>query len=76
MYFRFLHSFIVAYAIYRCQIKTNASKIGAFVRLLIILAGDESHASNPLIEDFILVGRRLEKLKLDSDPRWYLSCCL
>lgn len=26
------------------------------------MAGDESHASNPLITDFIVLGQRLEKL--------------
>ncbi len=28
------------------------------------MAGDESHASNPLCSDFILLGRRLEELDL------------
>lgn len=26
------------------------------------MAGDESHVSNPLITDFVLLGQRLEKL--------------
>ena len=45
-----------------CQTKTNASKFEAFAYLLIILAGGESLNWHPLVEDFILVARKLEKL--------------
>jgi hypothetical protein len=32
----------------------------------LLLAGDESDASNPLLEDFIVVARKLEKLGLSA----------
>jgi hypothetical protein len=45
-----------------CQIKTNAPTFGAFLPLLKTLAGDESLNWHPVISDFILVARKLEKL--------------
>jgi hypothetical protein len=45
-----------------CQVKTNAPQNGAFLPLLSKLAGSESLNWHPLIADFILVGRKLEKL--------------
>jgi hypothetical protein len=45
-----------------CQIKTNAPQNGAFLPLLLNLAGDESDGWHPLVEDFIVLGKKLEKL--------------
>jgi hypothetical protein len=38
------------------------AQVCASLPLLFDLAGDESHASNPLCSDFISLGQRLEKL--------------
>ncbi len=45
-----------------CQIKTYAPKLGAFPPLLFELAGDEPTIWHTILEDFVLVAQKLEKL--------------
>lgn len=45
-----------------CQVKTNAAKNHGILPLLSNLAGRESDGWHPLVEDFMLVGQRLERL--------------
>jgi hypothetical protein len=42
--------------------KDKCPQFGAFLPPLFSVAGDESHASNPILADFLLVARKLEQI--------------